>query len=558
MAVARFDASVMTLIQGYDARGQSRVIPVLTLTGASLDVHTEDADDPLTPGGCPGLPPCVTIRVVSALDLLVSRLPDGAVRTDAETLRERAIDSWTLALLRRVRGDELPAPAAVVFPASTEEVATVLAWASETATAVIPRGGGSGVCGGVEADAGSVVLDLARMNKIGQVDAVSQTVNVQAGVRGDQLEDALAGHGLTTGHYPQSIAMSTVGGWIAASSAGQASTGFGAIEDVLLGLTAVLPQGEILRCQPVPRSAAGPDLRRLLVGSEGTLAVITEATLACRARPAAWEWLAFGFATFSELAKALREAVRAETGAAVLRGYDETDAQLGFGALGHPGGCVGMAGFPAGLPGLDARKQAAAEAMRKNGASGELGARYGEHWWEHRNDAVRTYAQIMGPERAFGSGMIVDTMEVAGLWSTVPRLYQDIREALAGHAQAVGCHLSHLYPSGSSLYFTFLISGADDQEAEARYRAAWEAAARSCAATGGTITHHHGVGRLKARFLVDDLGETGVSVLTRIKAALDPAAIMNPQVMNPQVMNPQVMNPQVMNPQVITGRRDAP
>ena len=183
----------------------------------------------------------------------------------------------------------------MIFPASTEEVATVLAWASETSTAVIPRGGGSGVCGGAQAEAGSVVLDLSRVDQVTGVDLVSQTVSVQAGVRGDQLEDALAEHGLTVGLYPQSIAISTVGGWIAASSAGQASTGFGAIEDVLLGLTAVLPRGEILRCLPVPRSAAGPDLRRLLVGSEGTLAVVTEATLACRARPAGWDWLAFGF-----------------------------------------------------------------------------------------------------------------------------------------------------------------------------------------------------------------------------------------------------------------------
>jgi alkyldihydroxyacetonephosphate synthase len=465
---------------------------------------------------------------VSSLDLLASRLPDGTISTDPQTLREHATDSWPLALLRRVRGDDLPEPAAVIAPATTREVATVLAWASETGTAVIPRGAGSGVCGGATADSTAVVLDLSRMDRIGPVDRESQTVEVQAGVRGDRLEEELTASDLTTGHYPQSVAISTVGGWIAASSAGQASTGFGAIEDVLLGLTAVLPDGEILRLRPVPRSAAGPDLRRLLIGSEGTLAVVTEATLACRARPAAWDWLAFGYPDFTTMAKALRDVRRAETGAAVLRGYDETDAQLGFGVLNHTTWCVALAGFPAGPPGLDARKQAAAAILHASGT--ELGARYGEHWWQHRNDAVQTFAQIMGPERTFGTGVIVDTMEVAGLWSAVPRLYESIRAAVSAHAQAVACHLSHLYPSGSSLYFTFLIGAADDREAETSYRAAWHAAAKSCTEAGGTITHHHGVGRLKAPFLAQDLGDTGASVLTRIRQALDPAGIMNPEV----------------------------
>ena len=468
---------------------------------------------------------------MSSLDILASRLPAGAISTDPQTLRDHATDSWSLALLRRVRGDDLSEPAGIIFPARTEEVATILAWASQTGTAVIPRGAGSGVCGGAQADSPAVVLDLSRMDRIGPVDPESQTVDVQAGVRGDRLEEELARSNLTTGHYPQSIAISTVGGWIAASSAGQASTGFGAIEDLLLGLTAVLPDGAILRLRPVPRSAAGPDLKRLLTGSEGTLAVVTEATLACRARPQAWDWLAFGYGDFTTMATALRDVKRAETGAAVLRGYDETDAQLGFGALQHTTGCVALAGFPDGPPGLDARKQAATAILRATGT--ELGARYGEHWWQHRNDAVRTYAQIMGPERAFGAGVIVDTMEVAGLWSNVPRLYYEIRTGLSAHAQAVACHLSHLYPSGSSLYFTFLITGTDDQDAETRYHQAWQQAARACTQAGGTITHHHGVGRLKAPFLSQDLGETGAHVLTRIRQALDPAGIMNPGVLTP-------------------------
>jgi len=458
----------------------------------------------------------------------VQRLRPGAVVTDAEVLRERATDRWALGLLRRARGDALARPAAVVYPASTGEVAAVMVWASQTRMAVIPRGGGTGVCGGAEADAGSVVLDLSRMNRVTGVDLVSQVVHVQAGVRGGQLEDAVARDGLTVGHYPQSIAESTVGGWIATSSAGQASTGFGAIADVLLGLTAVLPDGQILRCRPVPRSAAGPDLRRLLVGSEGTLAVVTEATLACRTRPDSWQWLVSGFPSFAALADGLREAVRAETGAVIVRGYDETDAQLSFGGLGHAGGCVGMLGFPAGLAGLEDRKRLAAEILRGAGGSDELSSSYGDHWWEHRNDAADTYQRIMGPDRAFGAGVVVDTMEVAGLWSAVPQLYTGIRDALAAHAEVVGCHLSHLYRSGSSVYFTFLVRGSDDHDAEARYLAAWDQAAGSCAAMGGTLTHHHGVGRLKSRFLAAELGGTGVDVLTKIKAALDPEGIMNP------------------------------
>ena len=470
---------------------------------------------------------------MDTLDVLAGRLPDGAVSTDAQVLRDRAIDSWSLALLRRSRGDELPVPAAVVFPVNTEQVATVLAWANQARMAVIPRGGGSGVSGGAIARAGSLVLDLSRMNQVTGVDPVSQVVQAEAGVRGGQLEDALAPHGLTVGHYPQSIAASTVGGWIAASSAGQASTAFGAIEDVLLGCTAVLPRGEILRLRPVPRSAAGPDLRRLLVGSEGTLAVVTEATLACRARPVGWDWLVFGFGSFAALADGLRDALRAETGAAVIRGYDEADAQLSFGALNHASGCVGILGFPAGLPGLQARKQAAADAARGAGSEGKLDPGYGEHWWQHRHDAVATYESIMGPDRAFGTGVIVDTFEVAGLWSAVPHLYAGIRDALARHAQAVLCHLSHLYPSGSSLYFTFLISGADDRDAEARYLAAWDDAVRSCIAAGGTLTHHHGVGRLKAAYLAGELGEAGMDVLKKIKAALDPGQVMNPGALLP-------------------------
>jgi alkyldihydroxyacetonephosphate synthase len=469
----------------------------------------------------------------SALAALAERLPPGALTTDPEDLLERSTDWSPLAFLRGLRaepGEELPA--AVAFPSSTEDVAAVLAWANETGSVVVPRGGGSGVCGGAEASTGSVVLDLTRMDRVLNVDEESRVVHVEAGVRGDRLEATLAERGLTVGHYPQSIALSTVGGWIAASSAGQASAGCGSIEDLVLGVTAVLPGGSIIRLRPVPRSAAGPDLRRLLIGSEGRFGVVTQAFLSCTSLPGAYVWDAFGFDTFDLCMAWMRAVVAARIGPAVVRAYDEVDSTLAFGTIGHTGGCAAIIGFDTNLPAVDERRRAAAEAARETDGKA-LGPSYGTHWWDHRNDSVDLYRRIMGAERAFGSGVVVDTMEVAGLWRDLPELYRAVRGALSRRADAVSCHLSHAYPSGSSLYFTFLIRASDDHEAERTYLAAWKEAVRACHAGGGTMTHHHGVGRLKAGFLREELGDGGLEMLRAIGEALDPAGILNPGALIP-------------------------
>jgi alkyldihydroxyacetonephosphate synthase len=468
------------------------------------------------------------MRAVSAASIasLLNRLPADTVTIEPDALSEGAHDRWTLDLLRLARGDLPDAPDAIASPSSTDEVATVLRWASEAGTPVVPRGGGSGVCGAARAGPGSIVLNLSRMNRVLDVDEVSRVVRVEAGIRGDALEAALGPHGLTVGHYPQSIELSTVGGWIAAASAGQASAGFGAIEDRLLGLTAVTAGGEVLRLRAVPRSAMGPDLRRLLVGSEGAFAVVTEATLACAMAPRELAWDAFGFGSFDVCLDGLRRVMQAEPHALVVRGYDQADATLAFGRMGHPGGPVAIFGFDATSAGVTERRAAAADALGEGAHA--LGSAYGEHWWAHRNDTVRTYHRVMGEERMLGSGVVVDTIEVAALWRDVPALYANVRTALLAGAEAVGCHLSHPYPSGASLYFTFLVRGADDRAVEDVYRTAWATAARACLAAGGTLSHHHGVGLLKAPFLDAELGATGASLLRRMKAAVDPAGILNP------------------------------
>ncbi len=461
---------------------------------------------------------------MDSLGSLAARLSEGSVSTHPGEISSRSRDWWTLAMLRERRGEALPRPMAVVFPGSTKDVAETLRWATETRTPVVPRGGGSGVCGGAQAAWRSVVLDLSQMNDVLSVNEESLTVEAQAGVRGDRLEAALAERGLTLGHYPQSLSISTVGGWIAAGSAGQASAGYGAIEDLVLGLVAVLPSGEVLRLRPTPRSAAGPDLRRLLVGSEGTLGVVTEATLSASRLPAGIRWLAFRPGRFDDGVRIAREIVQRRLHPLVVRVYDDADAAVTFAEAGHTGGPALIVALGEG-PSADAEAGAVSEAA---GAAELLPERYGRHWWQHRFDAVGLYRRIMGEDRLLGDGVVVDTMEVAALWSSLPDLYEEVRAALAGVAEAVGCHLSHPYRSGGSLYFTFLLRGADDEQVEGAYRRAWADAAQACHGRGGTISHHHGVGVLKAPFMVEELGATGVSALRALKSALDPAGVMNP------------------------------
>lgn len=458
---------------------------------------------------------------------LAERLPDGAVSTHPGELTSRSHDAWALALLREARGERLPRPMAVVFPRSTEEVAATLAWAAETRTPVVPRGAGSGVCGGAQAVWRGVVLDVSRMDRIISVDDESLAIEVEAGARGDRVESELNKRTITLGHYPQSLAISSVGGWIGARAAGQASARYGAIEDLLLGLVAVLSGGHVLRLRSAPRSAAGPDLRGLLTGSEGTLGVVTEATLSVSRLPLGRRWLAYRLSGFDEGIALAREVIQRDSRPSILRLCDQADALVTFGSLGHESGAVLLLGFD-GSPSLDASVESARAAAEAAGAEPRPET-YGEHWWEHRNDAVDTYRRIMGEERQLGPGVIVDTMEIAGLWRRLPGLYRAVWEALSRHAaHAVACHLSHPYRSGASLYFTFLIHAGDDQKAERAYERGWADAIRACHAAGGTMTHHHGVGVLKSRFLEDELGEVGMQVLRGVKRTLDPSGVLNP------------------------------
>jgi alkyldihydroxyacetonephosphate synthase len=459
--------------------------------------------------------------------LAAQTFPDVAMVTDPEALAAMTTDWWPLALLRRARGDAGEMPFGIARPASTAEVSRVLSWANENDVAVVPRGGGSGVCGGAIPPVGALVLDMRTMNHVKAIDTVSQIIQVEGGALGDEVESALNGQGLMLGHYPQSFSLSTVGGWIAATSAGQATPGFGFIEDHLLGMTVVLADGTVATFKPVPRSAAGPDLRRLFLGSEGTLGVITEAWLAAAPYSDEVIWDGYRMPRFEACMDAARAIRREGIYPRINRGWDEDDSRHGFATLGHTEGCISVIGFTGGEPGL-AERRAAAESIYAAHGGISVGPDPGVLWFEHRLDATKVFQDIMGPTRTLGAGVIIDTIEVSGLWHLLPTLYNDVRAALLCHAEEARCHFSHVYSSGACLYYTFIVREADDLAVERAYEKLWDAAAEACIAAGGSLTHHHGMGRLKARFTDAELGSEGARLLRSIKAQLDPNGILNP------------------------------
>ncbi|MGH2731821.1 MAG: FAD-binding oxidoreductase, partial [Actinomycetota bacterium] len=401
----------------------------------------------------------------------------------------------------------------------------VLRWASERGVGVVPRGGGSGVCGGAEAAAGMVVMDMTAMDRVVSVDRESLVITAEAGICGPRLEQALQREAMTLAHVPESFHLSTLGGWIATKATGQLSTRYGGIEERVLGLRAVLSDGAVVSSKPVPRCSAGPEWWRSFLGSEGTLGVVTQATLSAFPVPETASWECASFDSFGAGLEALRRIVQAEIRPEVTRLYDETDALVAFGSLGLSGP-VAILRFVGGHRSVAQEVESAREILASCGAR-SIGAQAGEHWWEHRFDGPGAYRSILEGKGVLGPFGVVDTMEVAAFWRGLGSLYEEVREALGAHCDAVLAHSSHLYRSGANLYFTLGFSPASEEEAERRYLAAWEAGMRATLAAGATISHHHGVGLLKSAWMPEEAG-SGMEVLRRLKAGLDPAGIMNP------------------------------
>jgi alkyldihydroxyacetonephosphate synthase len=471
-----------------------------------------------------------------ALDAFAATVGTEHVSTDAAT-RVAHTRGWSTPDLLRLRaGDASDAPDAVVYPGDHDEVLGVLQICAQRRIAVVPFAGGTSVVGGLvaarEGFVGVIALDVGRLDTVRDLDEVSRTVVLGAGLRGPAAEAALNQRGYTLGHFPQSYEGASIGGYAAARSAGQSSAGYGRFDEMVVGLRVATPTGT-MTLGTAPLGAAGPDLRQLVLGSEGTLGVITEVTVHIHPAPEVRVFDGWQFASFEAGAAALRRLVQDGPMPTVLRLSDEAETAVNLADPeavlgGGPGGCLAVIGYEGEQADVDARRAAVSAVLAAAGGT-PMGTEPGEAWRLGRYRAPYLRDPLLD------AGALVETLETATFWSNVAALKVAVTTALTDTLTAAGtpaivlCHISHVYPTGASLYFTVLCAQADDPLAQ--WRAAKAAANAAIRRAGATITHHHGVGTDHRETYHQEVGPLALAMLRAAKAAVDPVGILNPGVL---------------------------
>lgn len=465
----------------------------------------------------------------------------GAVSAEPEDRIRHATGCSYPDLIALRQGSLAAAPDAVLAPDDAGAVGAVLAACAAAGIAVVPFGGGTSVVGGVAPERGGferlVALDLTNLRAV-EVDPVSQLARLGPGLRGPEAEAALNARGFTLGHFPQSYRYATIGGYAATRSAGQASNGYGRFDSLVTGVELAAPVGT-MRTLRTPHTAAGPALRELVVGSEGTLGVITDVEARIRPEPAARRyeaWFASGFEDGIEVIRSLAQAGELPD-VVRLSDRDETEISLAMAGLGgirragldrylrlrrRERGCMMIVGWEGEREAVDRRRELSCRLLRAGGTI-PLGASAGRSWERGRYDGPHLRDALID------AGVLVETLETAHSYAAIGELYDGVRAALerATGGGVVMCHVSHAYRDGASLYFTFLAAARRGGEI-AQWREIKGEACAAIVAAGGTITHHHAVGRDHAPYMAAEVGELGLDVIRAAKERLDPAGVMNP------------------------------
>jgi alkyldihydroxyacetonephosphate synthase len=513
-------------------------------TPGSLPAVAEQALSALgVTGPRPAVPPDQISLPISSLTDDVTRAIADVVGTANLTIDDAVRAQHTRGystpdLLKLRAGDASDAPDAVVYPGTHEEVVTVLAACAEHGVAVVPFAGGTSVVGGLVAARDGftavIALDVRRLDRMLALDEVSRTATLEAGLRGPQAEALLGARGFTLGHFPQSYEGASIGGYAAARSAGQSSGGYGRFDEMVVGLVVATPRGTI-RLGTAPKSAAGPDLRQLFLGSEGALGVITSVIVDVQPTPAHRVFEGWRFASFTDGAAALRRLAQDGPMPTVVRLSDEVETAINLAdptgstePSASSGGCLAITGYEG---------EPAEVATRREAATTRLAAAGGEPLGEGPGEAWRV-GRYRGPylrDPLLDSGVLVETLETVTFWSNLDALKAAVTTALTdalteqGTQALVMCHVSHVYHSGASLYFTVVCAQGEDPVAQwQRAKARANAAIRSA---GAAITHHHGVGTDHRETYAAEIGPLAVEVIRAVKATLDPRGILNPGVL---------------------------
>ena len=439
------------------------------------------------------------------------------IDVDAETRTRLSVDAWPRAAKLVRLGVQQPVVTGVVTPRSAEEICAVLAEAAQLGQRIIPVGLRSGVCGGIVPDGDEIALDLSCLDTIEELDDQSLTVRCQAGVRGRDLEACLGERGLTLGHYPQSLHLSSVGGWIATRASGTASTRYGSIEDRLLGVRVALPDSTLVETPCWPRASVGPDLAQLFVGSEGALGVICAATLRIQPLPETRSFESWVFPSFTVGLDAIRCCLRDGLAPAVVRLYDPEEATR----LHDGRGQALLVLVHEGLTEIvEAERRLVANRL-SNFAGTRVEDAVALAWWDRRFDATHLFDYADRP------GGIADAIEVASDWTRLPRLAERIEHEIRPLCTTLHMHCSHVYPTGASLYAVVYLDAADDRGALDLYDRVWKTAMTVCLEEGAAISHHHGIGRVRMPWVEEALG-SAAPLMHAIRAALDPVGILRP------------------------------
>ncbi|MBT7154364.1 MAG: FAD-binding oxidoreductase [Deltaproteobacteria bacterium] len=462
---------------------------------------------------------------VSIVERLRNKLGPDKIRTDDQLLQERRHDYSIVNQLNDMQGRGAEKPICVALPKNRGDVVDIINLCRESKVAVIPFGLGSGVVAGVVAHADAVLLDLGSMNRIKKIDKHNLMATFEAGVRGSDAEAAVAKEGMTIGHFPQSIDISSVGGWLATRSCGQFSSAYGSVEDIVMGLEVVLPNGEILQTRLTPRSSAGPELKHFFIGSEGTMGIITAVTFSLRWKAEKQDYSAYYAPTMEKGLEFQRYVIQSGWTVPVMRQYDITEVKRLFPdqVRNEDSLIIMVHEGPAG--------KVAAELKECREIAADLGCDPAPEaaatlWLKDRNH-VPSFDEFLKKK------LVLDTIEIAATWDKIGPIY---RNALASLNEVenilnASAHSSHCYRSGVNLYFTFVALVEDPSKMESVYYDCWRRVMEATVEGGGGISHHHGIGRIRRDWLPSEIGQTGVAVLKNLKTALDPEHIMNPEVL---------------------------